>query len=172
MAIKLAGGADERRALIEQVMRSEKAIFQALQANAGSVWSELDLTMSQLKALHFVAHNGPLPIGGLGHALGIGKPAASLLVDGLVRQGLVARAEDPLDRRRTLVALSGRGQELVERLRGSSELLVQWLDGLSDANLAGLAEGLRALVAVASLDLPPCGGGALPPKEPDPDVAP
>ena len=163
----------ERQALIEQVMQAEKAIFHALQANAGSVWSQLDLTMSQLKALHFIAHDGPLPVGGLGHALGIGKPAASLLVNRLVRQGLVTRAEDPLDRRRTLVALSGQGQELVEQLQGSRERLAQWLGGLGDADLADLARALRALAAAASLDLPPCDCGALPPaEEPDPDTVP
>ncbi len=166
------GEAAERSLLIEQVMQAQKAILHGLQANAGPIWSQLDLTMSQMKALQVIAHNGPLPIGGLARVLGIGNPAASLLVDALVRQGVVTRTEDPDDRRRTLAALSPQGRELVERLQGSRQLMRQWLRRLSGQDLADLARALQSLLSVASSDLPACGHRALPlAEEPGPDAA-
>src|SRR6266581_192862 len=85
----------ERETLLEEALREHAAVLHCLRANAGAVWFNLDLTMGQLKALQVIARQGPLSIGGLGGVLGVGKPAASLLVDALVRLGLVDRAEDP-----------------------------------------------------------------------------
>src|SRR5439155_21058303 len=90
-------------------------------------------------------------VGHLAQALGIGKPAASILVDRLVHLALVQRDEDRADRRRTLVRLSGRGEELVLGLRqGRRERVRQWASQLTDADLAALRRGLRALAAVAA----------------------
>lgn len=55
-------------------------------------------------------------MGRLGSALGIGKPAATALVDALVRRELVERSEDPDDRRRTLVRLNTRRRSTQSRL--------------------------------------------------------
>ncbi len=143
--------ATERARLIEQVLLEQQEFLHAALASAGPRWAQLDLTMGQLKALVTVAEGGPLPVGRLGAALGIGKPAATLLVDALVRRGLVERSEDPEDRRRTLVRLSAQGRELMdELLRGRRDRLSTWLAQLEDDDLLALARGLRALVAVAA----------------------
>lgn len=145
-----------RRQQIDQVLEAERVIFEALQAGAGCFWAEVDLPMSQMKALQVIAAGGPLPVGRVAQALGIGNPAASVLVDALVRQGLLTRAEDPADRRRTLVALSLQGQQLVERLlRGSVQRMADWLMRLSDKDLADLVRVMRTLAAVASSDPSP-----------------
>ncbi len=171
MEQKLLAGA-EREQMIEQVVGLQKSFVHQLQANIAPLWSRLDLTMSQLKALQVIAHSGPLPVGGLAQALDIGKPAASLLVNVLVRRNLVTRTEDPADRRRTLVELSAHGRELVEQLQGSHQRLVNWLRRLSDQDLAGLSQALQALLAIASADLSPCDHGKLPPtEEPGPVTA-
>ncbi len=143
--------AAERACLIEQVLLQQWEFVRAALSSAGPRWLQLDLTMGQLKALVTVAEAGPLPVGRLGAALGIGKPAATLLVDALVRRGLVERSEDPEDRRRTLVRLSAQGGELMdELLRGRRDRLAGWLAQLDDDDLLALARGLRALVAVAA----------------------
>ena len=136
-----------------QVLRAKTILFRRLQASVGTVWSQLNLTMNQLKALHVIAHARPLPVSGLAEVLGMGRPAATLLVNALVRKGLVTRSEDPADRRRTLLGLSTRGRGLMEQLsQGSGQLLAQWLGRLSDEDLANLAAGLQALVAASSQD--------------------
>lgn len=143
--------AAERACLIEQVLLQQWEFVRAALSSSGPRWLQLNLTMGQLKALVTVAEAGPLPVGRLGAALGIGKPAATLLVDALVRRGLVERSEDPEDRRRTLVRLSAQGGELMdELLRGRRDRLAGWLAQLNDDDLSALARGLRALVAVAA----------------------
>lgn len=143
----------DRKLLVEKVLQTQKTLFLAVQAAGLSPWLELDLTMSQLKGLFLLATDGPMMVSQLGSALGIGKPAASILVDRLVQLGLVERTEDIADRRRTLVQLSPRGEELVRQLhQGRYERWSAWLNQLSDDDLNALIQGLSALAKVATAD--------------------
>lgn len=54
-------------------------------------------------ALDLLDWAGPLPTGRLGAELGLSPAAATSLVDRLEHRGLVERARDPDDRRRTIV---------------------------------------------------------------------
>jgi len=144
-----------RELLVEEIMQAQKTVVHTMQATAMSPWLNLDLTMSQLKGLVLLANNGPMMVSHLAEALAIGKPAASILVDRLVQLELVERAEDPLDRRRALVRLSSRGEDLVVRLRqGGRERMRAWISRLDDGDLAALWRGLRALAAIAEADQP------------------
>src|SRR5437588_6971759 len=92
--------------------------------------------MAQLKG-RFALADSPMTIGQLADALGSGKPAASILVERLVQLALVERAEDPLDRRRTIARVTPQGEELVARLRqGGRDRLRAWLSRLGDDDLA------------------------------------
>src|SRR5579884_4426487 len=71
-------------------------------------WVNLDLTMGQLKALMALAQQR-MHVRQLAETLGVGKPAASIIVDRLVQLGLAQRIEDPVDRRYTLVSLTEEG---------------------------------------------------------------
>lgn len=123
-----------------------------------SDWLGLDMGMGQFKAMIVLKEQGRQTVGGVARALKITDPSASLLIDRLVTRGMVVRDTDPGDRRRTLVALSSTGDDLMTRLRRSKEgQLSGWLARLSEEDLAGLAHGLEALVGVieqskASLD--------------------
>ena len=132
----------DRDQLIDEAIQAQRAVFRAMHASAEPSWLRLDLTMSQVKGLFALAHGG---------ALGLGRPGASQLADRLVQLGLVERAADPGDRRRALARLTGRGEELVLGLRqGRRERLRGWLAQLSDADLAALSRGLRAMAAVVA----------------------
>jgi DNA-binding MarR family transcriptional regulator len=112
------------------------------------VWSELDLTMIQLKALFALKAQGFMPVGQLARMLAISEPAASMLVGRLEGSGLALRESDPQDRRRTRVVPTAKAIELAEHLlRVKEERMVQWLDEMTDADLRALAQGTRALVA-------------------------
>ena len=139
--------------LVEEVLEAQQQLLRKEHDAAMANWLHLELTMGQMKALFALDQSGPVPVGRLAAALGIGKPGASMLVDRLVQLGLVERTEDPLDRRRTLTSLSPRGRDLVAGLRqGRRERVEAWLRQLDDAELASLARGLRALVRVASVE--------------------
>lgn len=136
--------------LIAAVMAAQKQLGKALHGAASPTWQQLDLTMGQLKALVVLAEEA-LTVGGLANALGIGKPAASILVERLVQLDLVTRSEDVADRRRTLVRLTPEGNELMAQLRqGSRDTWYALLSRLDEADLTALAQGLQALARIAA----------------------
>ncbi len=138
--------------LIEATLQAQREVARAVHREADPAWLQLDLTMGQLKALFALADDG-LTVGGLGNILGMGKPAASLLVDRLFQLDLISREEDPRDRRRTRVQLTARGQEVVLQLRqGGQERMRTWLGQLHEPDLAALLQGLGALARVAALE--------------------
>lgn len=79
-------------------------------------WREVDLTMTQFRALLHVRARQPLSVGRLGEALGVPLGTASALVGRLDRLGLVSRRENPADRRQTLVELSPAGETMLGRV--------------------------------------------------------
>jgi DNA-binding MarR family transcriptional regulator len=142
----------DRQALIEEVQRSQKLVIMAIQQVVMPYWLELELTMAQLKGILTLATSGSTTVSHFATLLRIGRSAASLLVDRLVQDGLVERTEDAQDRRRTLIRLSPRGEDLVAQLRqgrGKLHPLSEWLDHLSKSDLIALAQGLRALATEA-----------------------
>lgn len=112
-------------------------------------WVDFDLTVSQVRTIYFLAAQGQLTVSDLARLLEIRKPAASVLVQELVERQMVERMEDPLDRRRTWIHLTGKGRALVSGRREQRESKFQgWLAQLSDAELACLFQGVTALLSV------------------------
>jgi len=140
-----------RRELIEHILSSQYAVFRASAAASAPAWIDLDLTMSQMKALRMLAFRGPSTVSGLAEVLRISQPTASQLVDRLVQAGLAQREDDPADRRRTVVRLTRRGQQLHERLRGQfRERFRNWLERMDADDLVALRDGYEALARIAS----------------------
>ena len=148
--------ASGRPDLIAHVIQAQAAILQALVgAQPLPEWAGHSLMLAQLTALFALFRSGPLPVGQPGAVLGLSKSAASLLVDALVRRGLVERHEDPRDRRRALTRLAPRGRSLIsEHHSGSHQQFEAWLAELHPPELASLARGLAALASAA------CAGSA------------
>jgi DNA-binding MarR family transcriptional regulator len=144
-----------RESLTHQIVSDMAAVYASLQELKVPTWLRLDLTMAQFRALVVVNHRRGITVGELGCQLSIGQSAASLLVDHLVRRGLVERAEDPTDRRRALLGCTPGGEALLAELRHlSRKNLKEWLDLLSDEELEGVARGLRVLSQAARAPLP------------------
>jgi DNA-binding MarR family transcriptional regulator len=124
-------------------------------------WIQLELPIGQVKTLMALAGHERLNVSALAELLRIGKPAASILVDRLVQQAYVARTEDPEDRRRTLLALTPAGSDLVATLRqGAGESrFARWLEQMDEGDLAALTRGLQALATIAARE----GASAAPP---------
>lgn len=108
----------------------------------------LDLTLSQTKLLHRLETAGrELSLGETAESIGITLPTASRLVDDLVHRGLVARREDPADRRLKRVCLTGSGRSALRRL-GAARLsgLEEFVAGLTEAERTSLAQTLTTLL--------------------------
>ncbi|HZQ10515.1 MAG TPA: MarR family transcriptional regulator, partial [Anaerolineae bacterium] len=128
---------------IEQLMRSAFA--------SGNVpyWVEEDLTFSQLKALHLIRHFQTLTVSELARLLGMGNPAASILVNQLVQQDMVERSEDVKDRRRTFVKLTPKGIGLLVERREHGEAQIRpVLSKMAEADLASLLRGFHAMAEI------------------------
>ena len=115
----------------------------------GSDWLDLDLGMGQFKAMVVLTEEQRQTVGGLGRALGIAEPSASLLVEKLVARGLAVRKTDAEDRRRILVEPTEEARELMSRLRRTREdQIAAWLGALKGDELGSLLVGLEALLRV------------------------
>jgi DNA-binding MarR family transcriptional regulator len=140
---------------VEEALQALQAVQRTVMAATWGRWSDLDLTMHQMKALHILGQCGALTVGALADRQGTKLPAASVLADNLVHAGLVERSDDPEDRRRVQLRLTPRGEEIVRRPQAVAELIRGWIEQLDGAELRALSRGLRALAAVAATEVAP-----------------
>jgi DNA-binding MarR family transcriptional regulator len=133
-----------------EVLAAQKVILRELVRMTMPHWIHLDLSMGQLRTLAALASHQAMNVSTLAETLEVSKPTASILVDQLVQRGLAERAEDPEDRRRTLVALSAAGSNMVAELRqyGPPDRMVRWLEAMDPDDLNALQRGLQALAAI------------------------
>lgn len=83
--------------------------------------AQLDVTVSQGYTLMSLPQEGELSMNALSEGIGVAGSTATRMVDQLVRKHLVARRNDPDDRRVVRVALTRRGQELRRVLEKATE---------------------------------------------------
>jgi DNA-binding MarR family transcriptional regulator len=109
---------------------------------------ELDLTMTQMKALHSLSDcEREISVKDLADRLGLSLPGTSRTVDALLRRGWLERREDEEDRRMKRVGITDAGREVVQRIDSAR------LAGLEQYT-AGLSPEQRATLASALSDLP------------------
>src|SRR5712691_11713530 len=141
----------ERAARIVEAMAAYGRLAHALRINRlgnSSFWSDLPLTLPQLKALGVITASGPAGRSGRGLAeiLGVGPSAVTPLVDKLVDHGYVSRHEDPIDRRILRVRTTPAGRALLERLNISQfDELAQVVARIDAGHLALVEQALSIL---------------------------
>ncbi len=115
-----------------------------------SMIDELGLTFVQFKAmieLSVFQPGGAPYLQELAEKLGASMPSLSRAIDGLVKQDLVSRYEDPDDRRRRRIELTGRGREVINgffsrRMAGA----VRFSADLDDRERQTLDRAMRLLL--------------------------
>jgi len=143
--------AETRGQLTEEVATAVLELLHAMHAVATPALCQMDVTMSQVKAMLTVSMSGESTVGDIARSLSVGQPAASTTVDRLVHLGWADRLEDPVDRRRTLVRLTQEGRQLVEMVwRLRRDLLLTWLSRMEKRDLSLLAQGIVALQSAAA----------------------
>ena len=89
------------------------------------------LSMQHLGLLHYLHHRGAgRAVSDIGEDLGVTSAAASQMIERLVQQGLLARSEDPNDRRMRQIALTDKGRALAEE---SVRARQTWMQALTRA---------------------------------------
>ncbi len=89
---------------------------------------ESALSFSQVNVLMRLYHRGTCGVSELGEEMGITNAAASQAIDKLVNLGLIARSEDPADRRAKQLVLTDKGRQLVARAIDSRS---RWVESLT-----------------------------------------
>jgi len=107
---------NEKAQLIEEVLQLEQKVYRLIRPIMPKEWLSVDLTMPQLKVLLFLFTDGPVRMGVLASALGVGMTTMTGIVDRLIRQKLVVRHSDDEDRRVVVCQLSVKGRDLITRL--------------------------------------------------------
>jgi DNA-binding MarR family transcriptional regulator len=74
------------------------------------------VTTPQLRVLMLIAASGPQNLGAVAAELGVHPSNATRTCDKLVQAGLIARSDDPVDRRYVQLALTADGSALVRQV--------------------------------------------------------
>ena len=108
----------------------------------------LDLSLTQIKLLHYLENaSEERTLKEAAELVHVSLPAASRLVDDLVRRGFVGRHEDVEDRRMKRVRLTEAGQAVIHRLNAARlRGLEQFAASLTDGERRKLAGALVKLL--------------------------
>ena len=108
------------------------------------------LSMPQLSTLMRLYYHQSCGVSEIGSQLGVTNAPASQMIERLVRQGLLERAEDPTDRRAKQLKLTPKGRTLITK---AIEARRRWMEELTTAltreQQAGIITALTSLTEAA-----------------------
>ena len=143
---------EEREKLIRNISSLRQAMFSRVWAGWCGEWMDMDLTMRQLKVLFLLFDQPPTRMSALAAGLGVTLPWCTSLVDRLVKEGMIQRREDPLDRRLVLCELSEKGRALVSKLWQSGQLQTEaHLERLTEEELRVVARAMTIFQGAAAV---------------------
>ena len=133
--------------LAGQLLALWRSVLSSNSAGAYAVFEELDLTLTQVKALTALSSD-ELTVKQLAERLGLSLPGASRAVDALVDRDLIARREDSADRRMKRLRCTGAGRASLQRLDEARLAgLEQFTAKLPAAQAKRLSAALRPILA-------------------------
>ena len=114
-ASKIGPSGGPATGLAAELLALWRAVAGSNAIGAYAIFEELDLTLTQVKAL--VALSGDeLTVKELAERLGLSLPGASRALDALVARDLIGRRECPSDRRQKRLRCTDAGRRALERL--------------------------------------------------------
>ncbi len=127
----------------------ERAMGQIMQRSMRSFWQytkEQGLSMTQMVALRYIHYNQDCNISQISEELGVTAAASSQLLDRLVQQGLIARRENPNDRRHKQLVLTEKGRQiLTESTLARQQWLYQLVDHLTAEEMEQIIQALELM---------------------------
>jgi DNA-binding MarR family transcriptional regulator len=111
-------------------------------------WAALGLTMTQLRVLFILRGEPGLPAGSLAERLAVTPSTLTRIMDRLVRNGLIQRDPDEVDRRLVRHSLTPRGSEVLAAMERAGRARINDIFGrLDERELERVVEALRLLSA-------------------------
>lgn len=125
------------------------ADFRRLSLESSAVWSDSDLTLTQLRAMAMIHLRQPMPVGVLASSMGMSLASASAIADRLVRLGLIQRDRDTTDRRLVLLQLDTRAVRLMGKIESRSRTQMRKALGrMSPHERTALVTSLEAFIRI------------------------
>jgi len=138
---------------LDRIVGAFDGLMHRLMATHAPELNLLELTMSQTKALYLIVAAGQLRMSELAGRLGVTSSTATGVVDGLVSHGLLARHEDPADRRQVVVTATPEAEATLESFRElSASRMRELLSHVGAADLAVIERAIRVLDAAVTAD--------------------
>lgn len=153
----------DRVARIDRVVASYELLMHRIASSHAPDLMEVAVTMSQAKVLYLIAASEGMRMSELAVRLGVSISTTSGLVDRLVDHGLLARHDDPGDRRQVVVTITPTGNADLERFRELNAAQMRRL-------LARLGDSELDVVERATVLLAAAAGEAFPTAVTRPDV--
>ena len=108
---------DERQAIIDRFLEKNRLFYHHyLRLGGARLFAEMDLTMPQLRVLFLVVSLEGATMSQIARGTRMTLSTATGVVDRLIAQGLVRRADDPEDRRVVWIVPTEKAVSLVERI--------------------------------------------------------
>jgi DNA-binding MarR family transcriptional regulator len=144
------GASPARRDRVERIVAAYETLMHLVASTHASEFLEVGVTMSQAKVLYLVQAEPGVRMSDLSTRLNVTLSTVSGVVDRLVDQGLLMRADDPADRRHVVLQTTPAGATQLERFRELNAGQVRGLLArIDDADLAIVERSLDILAAAA-----------------------
>jgi DNA-binding MarR family transcriptional regulator len=147
-----------RAARIDRVVASYELLMHRIASSHAPDLMEVGVTMSQAKVMYLVAAGQGMRMSELATHLGVSISTMSGLVDRLVDHGLLARHDDPTDRRQVVVTITKTGSGHLERFRELNAAGMRRLLARLEGDELGVVEHATRLLAAAADDERPIAG--------------
>ena len=149
----------DRVARTDRVVASYELLMQRIASSHAPDLMEVAVTMSQAKVLYLIAASQGMRMSEVAVRLGVSISTTSGLVDRLVDHGLLARHDDPADRRQVVVTITPTGRADLERFRElNAAQMRRLLACLEDSELDAV-ESATFLLATAAGEAFPAAAG-------------
>lgn len=104
----------------QRLRRVHKLLSPFLMGSMAGEMQDLELSFNAMRALFHLRATARLSISEVAESTHLSVPAASHMVERLVRRGLVERREDPANRRQKVLTLGAGGRALLERFESAT----------------------------------------------------
>jgi DNA-binding MarR family transcriptional regulator len=140
-------------ATLERTLAALAVLEQRMMAAHVADFTAVEVTMAQAKLLWVVISGGPQSVSEIAGHLGVSISTASGAVDHLVQLGLLARTDDPRNRRQVRVSATPKGIRTIEQMRDlGARHFRALLERLDERDLRTIDRAIRVLTAAIPTD--------------------
>ena len=145
----------EKSETIKKITALQRELGKSMRRHAFQHWMTLSMSTSQVKSLFCIIENEDISSKKLADILDVTPANITGIIDKLIEQRLVSRAESSQDRRVVFLQATERGKRLIENLeQHASEQSSRMLSAMSEDELEHLYLGLAAFVRVTCSRVP------------------